>query len=112
MTYRPKVCIDFDGVLNTYTGWKGENELYKPRIGTEEFLQTLHNEYTVTIFTTRNKEKIQDWLEKHCLDIYVDRITNIKEPALAYIDDRAICFNGDYEKTMNELRNFRAHWEK
>ena len=112
MMDKPKVCVDFDGVLNTYDGWQGEDKLFNPRVGAREFLQALSfYPYSVVIFTTRDEEKIWKWLEVHGLDEYVDGVTNIKEGALAYIDDRAICFDGDYDKTFRELNDFKAHWE-
>ena len=97
-----QLCIDFDGVLNTYNGYKGENELYEPR---------LSNLYTIIIFTTRNRDKVLEWLQKYELDLYVYDVTDIKIPAIAYIDDRALKFDGDYEKVIEELRDFKVHWE-
>ena len=38
-------------------------------------------------------------------------VTDKKPPAFAYIDDRAICFQGDYGKTLDQLEAFKAHWE-
>jgi len=40
------------------------------------------------------------------------RFTRTKPPAIVYIDDRAIRFDGDYNRTINMLINFRAHWER
>lgn len=36
------------------------------------------------------------------------KVTNRKVPAVAYIDDRAIQFNGNYKK----LKNFKPYWAK
>lgn len=36
-------------------------------------------------------------------------ITNFKLPAHAYIDDRAIKFEGDWTKTLEELRKFKTY---
>ena len=39
-TLKPKhVCVDFDGVLAEYTGWKGPEHLGEPMPGAKEFLQ-------------------------------------------------------------------------
>lgn len=36
---KKKIFIDFDGVLNTYKGRQGENELCKPRENIKNFLK-------------------------------------------------------------------------
>lgn len=107
---KPIVCVDFDGVLNTYDGWRGEDELFKPRLYAKAFLDLLSEEYYVVIFTTRNHDKVVEWLDKY--DMYYDDVTDIKVGAVAYIDDRAIKFNGLFGETLNELRDFKTHWEK
>jgi hypothetical protein len=28
-----------------------------------------------------------------------------------FVDDRAVCFRGNYEETLEEIARFRAHWE-
>ena len=108
---RQRICVDFDGVLNTYKGWKGNDELYEPRIGAKEFLEELSVQYYVVILTTRNVEKVWEWLREYGLDFLVDEVTDIKVGAVAYIDDRALKFNGNYLETLIELNNFKTHWE-
>ena len=107
----PVVCVDFDGVLNDYKGWQGDM-LYEPREGVMEFLEELSNNYSVVILTTRNNEKVWEWLRKYGLDFLVDDVTDIKIPAIAYIDDRGLKFNGNFSKTLERLHNFQTHWEK
>jgi len=104
------VCVDFDGVLNTYTGWKGEQELYAPRDGAREFMTGLSRDYRVVVFTTRDNNLVRDWLEKY--NILFDDVTSTKVGAVCYIDDRGLKFNGDFNETLNQLSNFKAHWEK
>ena len=108
---RPRICVDFDGVLNTYSGWKGREELYKPREGVYEFLEELDSKFNVVIFTTRNSDLVWDWLKKYHFDFFVDEVTDIKVGAVAYIGDRALKFNGDYAETLSELKEFKTHWE-
>ena len=107
---KPNVCIDFDGVLNTYKGWVNENYLYTPREGAKEFLETLNKEYTIIIFTVRDKKKVADWL--HDNDMPFSIVTDRKVGAVAYIDDRGLCFEGSYEKVLYELRNFKPYWKE
>ena len=40
MPLKPIICIDFDGVLNNYNGYDGDN-LGTPRPGAKEFLEKL-----------------------------------------------------------------------
>lgn len=107
---KPNICIDFDGVLNNYHGWEGEDHLSTPRKGAKEFLNTISQKYTITIFTVRDHEKVEEWLQKY--NFTYNRISNVKEPAVAYIDDRAICFNGSYGYLLDVLDNFKPYWDK
>jgi len=112
MTTKPNICVDFDGVLNNYKGYKGADELYEPRIGAREFLQKLSEKYNVIILSARTPSKIYDWLIEHDLKEYVCDVTRTKAGAIAYIDDRAITFNGNYNTVLEELDGFKAHWEE
>lgn len=107
------ICLDFDGVMNTYTGWKGEDELYEPREGLPDFLSKLKGMgVEVVINSTRPALKIQAWLERYNLASLVDRVTDRKPPAVAYLDDRAVCFNGVFDSSLvDQLIDFKAHWE-
>ncbi|MCL5743250.1 MAG: hypothetical protein M1541_04860 [Acidobacteria bacterium] len=107
------VCLDFDGVLNTYSGWKGPDELFDPRPGVRVFLEELNARgFCVVLHSTRDPEKLRAWLERYQLDHLVEDVRAIKPPAIAYVDDRGICFRGDYADVLLELEDFRAHWEK
>ena len=110
MTSKPLVCVDFDGVLNDYEGWRVPNYMYKPLPGTKEFLKKLSEKYTVGIFSTRDPFRLRQWLELY--HIPYDEIVTKKVPALAYIDDRALRFDGNYDKVLYELERFKTHWEK
>lgn len=107
------VCVDLDGVLNLYDGWKGPEHLADPRPGALEFLATLasNDETVVTILTTRWPDPVWEWLEQHNMDAYVDYVTDIKPPATIYIDDRAFTFTGDFDAALEATRSFKAHWE-
>lgn len=105
------VAIDFDGVLNTYDGWAGEDELFEPRVGVGYFLARLDETYNVVIFTVRKPRLVWDWLVEYNLSQYVSRVTNKKPKAFVYIDDRALKFDGDYDEIIREVGCFTAHWE-
>ena len=111
---KPKhICVDFDGVLAEYTGWKGPEHLGDPMPGSREFLKALKNMgYKVVIHTTRRPGAIQVWLRTHDFWHLVSDVTNQKIPALCYIDDRNICHEGDFDVTMEQVKNFLPYWRR
>ena len=84
------ICVGFDGVLNEY-GYE-EGDLGEPLTGSKEFIKELCKKYKVVILTSRPKEQVIDWLNNNGFPSM--KVTNRKVPAVAYIDDRAIQFNG------------------
>lgn len=106
------VCVDLNGVLDTYSGWKGEDHVAPARPGAKYFLQTLSEQYKVIIFTTQPAGKVWEWLREYEMAEYVDEVTDRKVPALFYIDDRAITFRGDFQETLEEIKKFKPYWKK
>lgn len=110
--FKPRVCVDFDGVLNDYTGWTGEDDLAGVAPGAPSFLfQLMQAGYEIVILTTGPQERVWEWLRLHEIDGLVDDVTSVKPPAFAYVDDRAICYRGDFAQTLAALDGFKAHWE-
>lgn len=106
------LSIDLDGVLNTYCGNYNEFEISPPREGAYEFLQKLSQNYKLEIFTVREKNLVQKWLTENGLNEFIQNITNLKNPyASIIIDDRALKFNGDFNQTLEEIKEFKPHWE-
>ncbi len=109
---RPIVCVDLDGVLNEFDGWKGADFFHPPRPGAREFLERLNARgYRVVVFTVRWGPHVERWLAHYGLSELVWMVTDRKPAAHAYVDDRAICFEGDFEKTLEQIGGFKAHWE-
>ena len=106
-TFKKTILIDLDGVLNEYTG--GFNKDYIPPMkeGTKEFLQSLSKDYELKLFTTRNKILATKWLVENSLDEYFVDITNTKDLAWLYIDDRCINFDGDFDNLTNSISDFK-----
>lgn len=108
---KKKIFIDFDGVINDYSGWK-DGEMNNPKEGALDFIKELNLNYDIWIFSSRDRQKIQEWLIKYRFDKYIKGVTNIKEPAYVYIDDRGIRFDGNYKKLTSEINKFRPYWKK
>lgn len=102
--------IDLDGVLDDYK-YYDDNSIPQMRYGAKDFLEQLSPNYTLVLFTTRNKKQAKKWLKENNIDYLFKDITNIKYPAKIYLDDRAIQFNGDYNKTLKEISKFKPYWK-
>ena len=110
--YPPTICVDFDGVLADYSGWKGVDHLGKPRKGARAFLNKIRKRgLEFTVLTTRQPEKVRAWFKKNRLPAPVE-VTNLKIPATVYIDDRGLKFEGDFVRLWSELKEFRVHWKE
>ena len=113
--FTKKILIDLDGVLNEY-GKEEYNENYIPeiKVGAYEFLESLSKNAELYLFTSRNLMLATKWLINNNfnnLDKFFKDVTNIKLPSYLYIDDRTICFKGDYQKTLEEIENFKVYWK-
>ncbi len=109
----PVVCVDLNGVLDCYSGWQGADHWDPPAPGARAFLETLHRRgYRIIIFTTRHHVGVEAWLAAHDLAQYVSEVTDRKPPADVFVDDRAVCFQGDFEQTLRDILAFTAHWER
>lgn len=71
----------------------------------------LHKKYDLILFTNRSPKLATEWLIKNGINNYFTEVTNVKPIALLYVDDRAINFKGDYNKTEKEIANFKAYWK-
>ena len=109
--YLKTLLIDLDGVLNNYDRYT--EDIPKIKKGAKEFLKKLYNQnkYELVLFTTRNKLQAAKWLINNKIDKYFKEITNVKIPAYLSVDDRAVCFNNDFDKTLEEIRDFKTYWK-
>ena len=109
--FTKKILIDLDGVLNEYGKEKfNENYIPKIKVGAYEFLEKLSQSAELYLFTSRNLMLATKWLINNNLDKFFKDVTNVKLPSYLYIDDRTICFKGDYHKTLEEIENFKVYW--
>ncbi len=117
--FKPTVCLDFDGVIHSYTsGWEGATIISDPPVdGIYEALAAIHDDYYTIICSSRcslcgGKEAIKDWLEKYNLDQYIDEIAAIKPAAVVYVDDRGLTFDGNATTLYNKIKNFHSYLEE
>lgn len=95
------VLVDFDGVITHRSeDLRVCGKLRNLAIPSMEFLKK--QGYELVIFTAREDiQPIMEFLTKHPrLKKIVARVTNVKEQADLYIDDRAYRFNGAWESSM------------
>ena len=134
MPNKPILCLDFDGVIHSYTsGWRGAHFIPDPPVpGAMAFLMAAVDEFDVCIFSSRSHQEgglaaMQAWLD-YWLDKEFgwgkgeDAVTrangvrnNIKwptekPPALVTIDDRAITIEGEWP-SLERLKAFKP-WNK
>ena len=110
---RKNVLIDFDGVIHKYSKGFYDGTIYDPPIeGAKEAIDKLKNKYRIVIFSARlspttnkdvedQKKNMINWLSKY--NIYYDQLSYEKIPAVAYIDDLAIHFTGDWDDILNKV---------
>lgn len=114
------VVFDFDGVIHSYaSGWKGETCIPDPPVpGIDRALREIKKDgYEVVIVSTRcstqaGVDAINLWLFRNGIAQYVDRVCKEKPPAIVYIDDRAICFDGKPETLLEKVQNFKPWYQK
>lgn len=123
-TNKPILCVDFDGVVNSYSsGWQGADVISDPPVpGALLWLWRASQHFSINIYSSRSSQTggigaMQDYLRKHieqeflvnpeimfrdsvdeCVLVFMMRMIfpTQKPPAHLSIDDRAIQFQGDW----------------
>ncbi len=113
---KPILCIDFDGVIHSYTsGWRGDDIVQDDVIpGFFEWAMEAQEHFTLTIYSSRSKTEtgrlaMGTWLRDRLVEWSADRASsdNTTKPiefhiaaekphAFLTIDDRAMQFRGDW----------------
>jgi hypothetical protein len=126
---KPILCLDFDGVIHSYTsGWKGADVIPDPIVpGFFEWAEQAAKVFRLCIFSSRSGqpngitamqfylyEQRKLWRAaggRHETDEPLQfEFPTEKPAALITIDDRAITFTGEWPD-IEALRNFKP-WNK
>jgi hypothetical protein len=133
MTFKPILCVDFDGVIHSYVSkWEGAGHIPDlPVPGAIPFLREATKHFRVMIYSSRSGDisgegipAMQRWLKfwanqeyKMWSDLaaetaFLDEIEwpLYKPTAFVAIDDRAITFTGEWPD-MQTLLDFKP-WNK
>ncbi len=135
MRTKPILCVDFDGVVHSYSsGWKGATVIPDPPVpGALKWLWKATEWWDVQIYSSRSKDPearsaMLNWMINFALHEFGPDHPMSTEPDAAHeypitfayekpsafltIDDRAICFEGDWsELDPVELTRF-VPWNK
>ena len=136
MAHKKILCLDFDGVIHSYSsGWKGAKIIPDPPVfGAMEWIDefiTTHctvpdsfcamapvGEWELCIFSSRSRywggrKAMKKWLIKWGLEksfLEVIKFPLWKPAATVQIDDRSICFTGEFPP-FADILNFKP-WNK
>jgi hypothetical protein len=118
---RQTIAIDFDGVIHAYTkGWHDGTAYDPPMKDAIKYIKMLMEEFTVYVFSTRDPAQIQDWFGRYGEQIptqIIDSeqtfwatvgvlgIARHKVVAYVWLDDRALRFEGKWERAYMSIKN-------
>lgn len=128
MRQKPILCVDFDGVVHSYTTpWTNEFTIHDPPVlGALAWLWKATEWFNVNIYSSRSNSEegisamifwFSEWSKKefgeyHPIVEVPFEFPRQKPAAFLTIDDRAICFEGDWsELDPFDLLNFKP-WNK
>lgn len=125
---KPIICIDFDGVIHSYErGWQG-GEIYGSVVpGFFEWVERVRDHFELVIYSSRSSSEdgviaMGQWLHtqrnqwiaaggvRHPTEPLSLKFADKKPPAFLTIDDRAICFQGQWDApglSLDALKTFK-----
>lgn len=133
MTFKPILCIDFDGVIHSYErGWQN-GEIYGSVVpGFFEWAEKAAQLFELVIYSSRSKDEAmftamslwfvdqrKKWRTsggRHEIDMPLEfSFTHEKPAAFLTIDDRAVRFDGNWsaiELSPENLRQFKPWMQR
>jgi hypothetical protein len=116
---RPILCLDFDGVIHSYErGWEQGKIYGTVTHGFWDWLFKAAKLFRIVVYSSRSKTPegiaaMQAWLTNEGPDEPLPiEFAHEKPPAFLTIDDRAICFTGDWSRLDPALlRDFKPWME-
>lgn len=97
-TMQRALCLDFDGVLHSYTsGWVGHSEIPDPPVEGAVLAcrDLVEAGWVLYVLSSRSDLRpVAAWLA--LWDFPPMALTRTKPIAVAYVDDRAVRFEGDW----------------
>ena len=106
MKKKPILCLDFDGVIHSYTsGWMGAHVIPDPPVpGAFAFIAAAVERFDVHVFSSRSNQPggldaMKEWFAHHmATPAWLDAIKwpTEKPAAMITLDDRAITFTGEW----------------
>lgn len=120
---KPKTfAFDFDGVVSKYDGvFKGDEKVDQPRPEIVKAIKILKKQgHKILIYSSRSSKVLKKYCQKHKIPVdYYNLNPNYKtgnpgKPvASVYVDDRAICYQGQSaEKLVKEINSFKVYYSK
>jgi hypothetical protein len=128
MNNKPALCLDFDGVIHSYTSPWTDPETISDHVtpGFFDWAQEAAELFRLVIYSSRSKSReaifeMNKWFLREFAayraaggkaDLPIVEFAHEKPAAFLTIDDRAICFQGDWgELRPEKLRQFKP-WNK
>ncbi len=116
------LAVDFDGTIVHYEAWMGRGQFGQVVKGASEFIAKLKDEgWTIIIHTCRPEVKeVREFLIEEGISFdhvnYSPKNEELglsphKVAASVYLDDRAVCFNGNWKKAYKQVKRFQR-WEE
>ena len=130
--FTPILCVDFDGVIHSFkSGAQGDNTIIPdpPNPGALAWLKAAMEHWDVQVYSARSADPgaidamkswllnfaIHEWGDSEEAERFVGRLKfpTQKPPAFLMIDDRAICFEGDFSALdPEELLKFKPWYRR
>ena len=121
---KPILLIDFDGVIHSYeSGWRGATVIPdQPVDGFWEWAAMANRTFDLQVFSARSSapggiDAMAAWLFDHRPSSNIHRgiefsFPTTKPSAFLTIDDRCVCFDGDWRKLTPQLLMDFTPWNR